>query len=432
MEGEARSLMAVFERQTLDNGVRLLTAPMPQVPSTACFVFLAAGSRYETAATNGIAHFSEHMFFKGTERRPTARDIGVEIDGIGGEFNAFTGKEYTGYYVKCASEHRQIALDVLTDMLRHSKFADEEIEREKGVIVEEMNMYYDTPRDFIGGVYDDLIYGDQPLGWDILGRKETIRDATRQTFLDYVGRWYRPSRMVVGVAGRIDGDVRAEVERLFGDLEPGDGGEPEPLQPVSANGGPRVLLHTKQSDQAHLVLGVPSHELTHPDRYILQVLATILGGGMSSRLFTEVRERRGLAYYVYGVNHSYTDAGSLYAQAGVDLNRIDEAVTTIAAELRRIVDEPVPEAELSKAKNFAKGRFVLQLENPQGLILFGLRRAVLEGGAAEPDEVLAAIDAVTAEDVQRVAGEVIGAASLNLALVGPFDDPDRFERLLQP
>ena len=422
--------MPVFERTTLDNGLRLLTASMPQVASTTCFVFLAAGSRYETAETNGIAHFAEHMFFKGTERRPTARDIGVEIDGIGGEFNAFTGKEYTGYYVKCASEHQGIALDVLTDMLRHSKFEEEEIEREKGVIIEEMNMYFDTPRDFIGGVYDDLLYGDQPLGWDIIGRKETVRAATRETFFDYIDRWYKPSRMVVGIAGRLDGDVHAEVERLFGDLEPGEAGSRPPLQPLPNGSGPRVNVHTKQSDQAHLVLGVPSRPLDHPDRYILQVLATVLGGGMSSRLFTEVRERRGLAYYVYSVNHSYTDAGSLHAQAGVDINRIDDAVTTIANELKRIVDDVVPAAELDKAKNFAKGRFVLQLENPQGLILFGLRREVLEGHAVEPDEVLAAIDAVTAEDVQRAAQEVLGSNALRLALIGPFDDADRFEKLL--
>jgi predicted Zn-dependent peptidase len=429
MEGATRRLMSVFERQTLDNGLRLLTASMPQVASTTCFVFYAAGSRYETPETNGIAHFSEHMFFKGTEKRPTARDIGIEIDGIGGEFNAFTGKEYTGYYVKCAAEHRTVALDVLSDMLRHSKFEEEEIEREKGVIVEEMNMYFDTPRDFIGGVYDELLYGDQPLGWDIIGRKETVRGATRQTFIDYISHWYKPSRMVVGVAGRLDGDVRAEVERLFGDLEPGEVEGPPDVK-VLANKKARVKVHTKQSDQAHLIVGVPSIPLTHPDRYATQVLATVLGGGMSSRLFTEVRERRGLAYYVYGVNHSYTDAGSLYAQAGVDINRIDEAVTTIADELKRIVADPIPTEELDKAKNFAKGRFVLQLENPQGLLLFGLRREVLEGHVAEPDEVMASIDAVTGDDVQRVADDIIGSHGLNLALIGPFDDADRFEQLL--
>ena len=422
--------MAVFERTTLDNGLRLLTASLPQVASTTVFVFFAAGSRYETAETNGIAHFAEHMFFKGTERRPTARDIGMAIDGIGGEFNAFTGKEYTGYYVRCASEHQGIALDVLTDMLRHSKFEPEEIDREKGVIVEEMNMYFDTPRDYIGGVYDQLLYGDQPLGWDIIGRKETVRAATRDTFLDYLGRWYQPSRMVVGIAGRLDGGTRAEVERLFGDLEPAETPLRPALEPIPDGAGPHIKVHTKQSDQAHLVLGVPSRPLADPDRYVLQVLATVLGGGMSSRLFTEVRERRGLAYYVYAVNSSYTDAGSFHAQAGVDISRIDEAVTTIVDQLKRVVDEEVPADELEKAKNFAKGRFVLQLENPQGLILFGLRREVLEGAAVEPDEVLAAIDAVTAADVQRAAREVVGSNALRLALIGPFDDAERFEPLL--
>jgi predicted Zn-dependent peptidase len=421
--------MAVFERETLPNGLRLLTAPISTSQSVACFVMLAAGSRYETADTNGIAHFAEHMFFKGTERRPTARDIGSEIDGIGGEFNAFTGKEYTGYYVRCAAEHRRLALDVLVDMIRHSKFEPEEIDREKGVIVEEMNMYFDTPRDYIGGVYDSLLYGDQPLGWDIIGRKETVRSATRDTFTDYIGQWYRPERMVVGFGGKIDGDVRADVLELLGDLEAAPTGTAPPVE-VVANGRPRVKLHTKESDQAHLTLGVPSYPLVHPDRYALQVLATVLGTGMSSRLFTEVRERRGLAYYVFAANHSYTDAGSLYSQAGVDISRIDEAVSTIVGELKRIADEAVPSDELEKAKNVAKGRFVLQLESPHAVIMFGLRREVLEGGATEPEEVLSGIEAVTAEDVQRVAQDVIGSRGLNLALIGPFDDAERFEKLL--
>jgi predicted Zn-dependent peptidase len=421
--------MGVYERETLPNGLRLLTAPMPTSQSVACFVMLAAGSRYETPDTNGIAHFAEHMFFKGTERRPTARDIGAEIDGIGGEFNAFTGKEYTGYYVRCAAEHRRLALDVLVDMLRHSKFEPEEIDREKGVIVEEMNMYFDTPRDYIGGVYDSLLYGDQPLGWDIIGRKETVRAATRETFTDYIDRWYKPERMVVGFGGKLDGDLREDVIELLGDLEAAETGEPSPVQ-IAENGGPRVKVHRKDSDQAHLTLGVRSYPLIHPDRYALQILATVLGTGMSSRLFTEVRERRGLAYYVFASNHSYTDAGSLYSQAGVDIERADEAVETIVTELKRIADEPVPEDELEKAKNVAKGRFVLQLESPHALITFGLRREILEGEATEPEEVIASIEAVTVEDVQRVAQDVIGSRGLNLALIGPFDDPERFQKLL--
>ena len=419
--------MSVFQRHTLDNGLRILTANLPYAQSVTCMVMLAAGSRYETRETSGIAHFSEHMFFKGTERRPNARAIAGEIDSIGGEFNAFTSKETTAYYVKCAAEHRDVALDVLVDMLRNSRFDAGEIDREKGVIVEEMNMYFDTPRDYIGGVYEELLYGDQPLGWDIIGRKETVRAATRDTFMDYLGRWYHPERMVVGIAGNIGDDAVERISSLLGDMDASSTGSADAAKP-HANG--RVKVFTKQSDQAHVILGVPSYELDHPDRYALQLLATVLGGGMSSRLFTEVRERRGLAYYVFGVNHSYTDAGSLYSQAGVDINRIDEALTTISGELKGMAAEPVPSDELEKARSFAKGRFVLQLESPQGLIMFGLRKEVLERRAPDPDEVLAGVSAVTAEDVQRVAQDLIAEDRLRLAVIGPFDDPDRFDALI--
>ncbi|HET6944966.1 MAG TPA: pitrilysin family protein [Gaiellaceae bacterium] len=419
--------MSTYERHVLQNGLRVLTANLPEAQSVTCMVMLAAGSRYETPETNGIAHFSEHMFFKGTERRPSARQISGEIDAIGGEFNAFTGKEYTAYYVKCAAEHRDIALDVIVDMLRNSRFEPEEIEREKGVIVEEMNMYFDTPRDYIGGVYEQLLYGDQPLGWDIIGRKETVRGASRETFTSYLDRWYHPSRMVLGIGGKVGDDALSRAQELLGDLPGTATDEPGPVQPHT-NG--RVKVFTKQSDQAHVILGVPSYPLEHPDRYALQLLSTVLGGGMSSRLFTEVRERRGLAYYVFGLNHSYTDAGSLYSQAGVDINRIDEAIGTILAELRKVAAEAVPADELEKSRNFAKGRFVLQLESPQGLILFGMRREVLERRAPDLQEVLDGLNAVTAEDVQRVAQDLVSDEKLRLAVIGPFDDAERFEKAL--
>ena len=230
----------MFQKTTLPNGLRVVTAPMPAAKSVAVMVMLAAGSRYETAETNGIAHFAEHMFFKGTEKRPTAKDISAEVDGIGGEFNAFTSKEYTGYYIKCAAEHRALALDVLADQLLNSKFDAEEVEREKGVIIEELNMYVDTPRDHVDSVYDQLLFGDQPLGWDIIGTKETIRAAGRQTFLDYLDAWYAPRRMVVGAAGAVDGEFAAEVERQFGHLGDRATGSPAPTQ-VSQD-APRVKL----------------------------------------------------------------------------------------------------------------------------------------------------------------------------------------------
>ncbi|MBA2742396.1 MAG: insulinase family protein [Actinobacteria bacterium] len=420
--------MSVFEKTALANGVRVLTAPMPQVNSVACFVMLAAGSRYETPESKGIAHFAEHMFFKGTERRPTARSISTEIDAIGGEFNAFTGKELTGYYVRCATETRDVALDVLTDMLRNSRFDSGEIEKEKGVILEEMNVYLDTPQRYVGSVYDRLLYADQPLGWDILGTRETIEEASRETFTSYLDAWYHPERIVVGIGGRIGDGLGERLEELLGDIAPQETGRP-PRAEVPENGSP-VLLHTKESEQAHLVLGVRGYELSHPKRYAVQLLSVVLGAGMSSRLFTEVRERRGLSYYVHASNASYTDAGTLYTGAGVDVNRIDEAISTIVGELRKIVAKAVPTDELEKARGYAKGRFVLRLESPQAMIQFGLRREVLEGRIEEPDEVLRGLDAVTAEDVQEVARDLLDGKQLYLAVVGPFDDPARFEALL--
>jgi len=421
--------MSVYQRNVLSNGLRVLTAPIDSARSVTCYVMLAAGSRYENAQNRGIAHFAEHMFFKGTERRPTAKDIALEVDGFGGEFNAFTSKEYTGYYIRCAGEQRDQALDVLVDMVRNSKFDAEEIEREKGVIVEEMNMYFDTPRDYVGSVYDEILFGDNPLGWETLGTKETVTAATRDTFTDYLSSWYKPARMVVGVAGMIGDGLMSRLEELLGDIEPGDTGNPAPSA-VERSAEPRVRIRAKDSDQANICLGVPSYPLGHPDRYALQLLGTVLGSGMSSRLFLEVRERRGLAYYVYGLNNSYTDAGTLVSQAGVDLKRADEAVGVIADEFKRLAEEPVPEAEFEKARALAKGRFVLQTESPNGLLLFGLRREVVEGEAIEPDELLANLDSVTVDDVYRVAQDVIGTQGLRLAVIGPFDDPAVFEQRL--
>ncbi|MGI9659713.1 MAG: M16 family metallopeptidase, partial [Gaiellaceae bacterium] len=420
--------MNAFETTTLSNGLRVVTAPMEHAKSVACFIMIAAGSRYEQKSNNGIAHFAEHMFFKGTERRPTARDIAGEIDSIGGEFNAFTGKEYTGYYVKCAAEHRDTALDVLVDMIRNSRFDPEEIEREKGVIVEEMNMYIDTPRDYVDSVYDELLYGDQPLGWDIIGTKDTVRAATRDTFTDYIDQWYRAPRMVAGVGGALGSDLIPMLEDLLGDVP---NGATDARPDVSwSQSGAQVRVHHKDSDQAHIRCGVHSYPLDHPDRYALGMLGTVLGGGMSSRLFTEVRERRGLAYYIFGMNHGYTDTGTLFAQSGVDIARIDEAITTIRAEFNRIADEPVGTDELEKARNYSKGRLVLGLEDPRGMIMFGLRGAVLENEVREPDDVLNALDGVSAEDIQRVAQDLISQDRFNLALIGPFEDAEHFEGVL--
>ena len=419
----------MFERQRLENGLRVLSAPLPHAQSVACFVMLAAGSRYERAENRGVAHFAEHMFFKGTERRPSSRELTTLIDAIGGEFNAFTSKEYTGYYVRCAGAERDTAFDVLLDMLRHSKFDPEEIEREKGVILEEMNMYQDTPRDHIGTVYENLMFGDNPLGWEVLGTKETIKAATRETFTGYLDEWYTPERMVIGISGMVGDELTPMLEELLGEMSPNGNRKPAPAQ-LDRSPGPHVAVHHKDADQAHLILGVPSYPIEHPDRYALQMLSAVLGSGMSSRLFLEVRERRGLAYYVQGMNHSYTDAGSLLAQAGVDIKRIDEAIKVIVEQFARMADEEVGSEELEKSRSMIKGRFVLRTEGPQGLLMYGLNREVLEGETLEPEELLKKIDAVTAEDVQRVAKDLIAQDKLHLAVIGPFEDEEHFARVL--
>jgi predicted Zn-dependent peptidase len=290
-------------------------------------------------------------------------------------------------------------------------------------------MYVDTPRDHVDSVYETLLFGDQPLGWDIIGTKETIKAAGRQTFLDYLDGWYTPRRMVVGAAGAVNGDFLSEVEEKFGHIEDRPSGDMAPAEFVQIE--PRVLLETRDSDQAHLRLGVRGIQTDSPDRYAMQVLTAVLGGGMSSRLFIEVRERLGLAYYVYGYHQSYADTGTLFSQAGVDIERIDKAVATIVAEFGKMASERVPDDELRRCKNYLKGRMVLQLEDPKGLLMFGLRREVLEDRVAEIDEVLDGVEAVTAEDIQRVARQVIVNDGLNFGLVGPFDDEERFRKLLQ-
>jgi predicted Zn-dependent peptidase len=420
--------MTAFERTTLPNGVRVLMAPMSHVESTACYVMLEAGSRYETAETNGVAHFVEHMLFCGTPRRPSVRALAGEVDAIGGLFNAGTNKEWTQYFVKCASDYAPQALDVLADMLRNSLLEQSEVEREKGVIIEEIRAKFDAPRDYVDENLELLMYGDTPLGRFKIGSEATVTSTTRDTLLAFIRSLYAPSRMIVGLAGRVDGDLAGTVESLFGDLDPDAGDHRvEEAGREAANG--RVLLESKPIDQAYLCVGVRAYPASHSDRHAVQLLATVLGGGMSSRLSEELTMRRGLAYTVFAVSHSHTDAGALWAQGGVNVDKVDEAITVMTDELRRLAEEPVPAAELEKARNYAKGRFAFSIETPQGIIGHGLRGEILHGRAREPAEVLAALDAVTADDLHRVAQDLLGGG-FYISLIGPYDDRERFERLV--
>ena len=422
-----------YHLDTLSNGLRVLTIPIPGAQSVTVMILVGAGSRYEDKRINGLSHFLEHMAFKGTEKRPNSLAIASEIDGIGGEFNAFTSKDHTAFYIKAAKKHLPLLVDVLSDMLLHSKFDPAEIEKEKGVIIEEIRMYEDMPMRKIGDLYENLLYGDTRLGRDIAGTEDVIRSITRKDFTDYTGRFYSPKNMVVVVAGGVGEEssknkTKQLIEDKLGQWKGEKVSEFEKYQKKQTK--PGLLVHYKDTQQAHMSIGFHSYALTDPRRYGLHVLTSILGGGMSSRLFIEVRERRGLAYYVRSGNEHYQDVGNFVTQAGVDVKRIDDAIIVILEEYRKIKDVPVKPKELTKAKEYLKGKFILDLEDSQSVAGLFASAELLEKQVRTPDEILAKIEAVTVEEIQEIARDIFREDQLNLAVIGPYKDEKRFRKLL--
>lgn len=420
-----------YQLNTLSNGLKILTIPMTGVESVTVLVMVGVGSRYEEKKINGLSHFLEHMAFKGTRKRPSAFDIASLIDGIGGEFNAFTSKDHTGYYVKAAKKHLSLLIDVLSDMLLHSKFDPIEIEKEKGVIIEEINMYEDIPMRKIGDLYENLLYGDTKLGRDIAGIKEVIKSVKREDFISYMDRFYGPGNTVVAIAGGIPLKVdplKGMVEKYLGGWKSKKVEKSEFFKDNQIK--PALLLTYKDTQQAHLCLGVRSFPLLHPGRYASGVLTNILGGGMSSRLFIEVRERRGLAYYVRANDERYIDVGNFVVQAGVDVARIDDAIGVILDELRKIKNAKIDKKELIKAKENMKGKLILELEDSRSVAALFATSKVIEDKILTPSEIMQKVDSITIEDLQKVAGEIFNKSQLNLAIIGPYKDGERFRKLL--
>lgn len=420
-----------YKKTTLPNGLRILTIPMPSFESATVLVMVSAGSRYENRKNSGISHFLEHMAFKGTNKRPTALEISTLVDGIGGESNAFTGKETTGYYIKSANTHVELSMDVLSDMLTNSLFDKAEIDKERGVINEEINLYEDTPVRKIGDVYERLLYGDTPMGWDISGSKNVISSVQREDFVSYMGSLYSATNMTVVVAGGINSEkVEEQVAKYFGHMNSFDTLRYEKVHVDQKK--PRVIIKQKKTEQVHLALGVPTVPLSSEERYPLSVLSAILGGGMSSRLFHEVREKRGLAYYVRSSSDHYQDAGTLVSTAGIDPKRVEEAVEVVLAEYETISNDKnqISKSELTKAKEFLKGHLVLELEDSRSVAVYYAAQELLERKIENPDEVLAKIDSITGEDVEKVARKYLVRKNLNLAVIGNFEDGQRFEKLL--
>lgn len=414
---------------TLANGLKVVLSPIEGTKSCTVLCLVGAGSRYETKDINGISHFLEHMFFKGGERYKNAAEVASAVDGIGGDFNAFTGKEYAGYYVKCASHKKEVAFDVIGDMMLNATFDENEIEKERGVILEEYNMYQDTPMYQVGWDFEALLFGDQPMGWDQIGTKELIKGVTRQQFQDYKNSLYTPDNAVISISGHFDEEEVMDLANKYFNFDDVKRGR-EFATYKKPEAGSKVISQYKKTEQGHIIIGVEGVPAKSEDEYTEKILSVILGGNMSSRMFMNVREAKGLSYYIRTTTDDYTDVGSISTAAGVDLNRVDLAIKAIIEEYKKIMESPVSDEELVKAKEFMKGKIILRLEDSEEYAHLMGKQVLLYPEINSVDEILKKIDAVTPDDIQRLSKELFAEENLRLAMIGPFDDNKHFEGLL--
>jgi predicted Zn-dependent peptidase len=407
-----------YQKYTLRNGLRIVLAPMRDTETATVIVIAGVGSRYENEKENGLAHFLEHMFFKGTKKRPNTIDISRELDAIGAEYNAYTSKDHTAYFAKVEAHHLDTALDVVSDLFLNAKLEPEEIERERGTILQEINMYEDMPSRRVAEHFEKLLYGAHPLGTEILGPKKNIQSFQRKDFIKYLNRGYTAQNVVVGIAGKINPkEAKKAIEKHFARIR--DGKKPVFKKIKEEQAKPQVFIKHKKTDQTHFVLGVRGYDMFHKDRFALSLLATILGGGMSSRLFTEVRERRGLAYSVHTGVDTYYDAGYLATQCGVEHQNLEKTMDVILSEYKKIATELVDKKELQKAKDYIKGHFALGMEGSDEVVGYLVTQEVLRHKITIPREYNKMIDRVTAADIQRVAQDIFKNEKLNMAIIGP-------------
>lgn len=414
----------------LESGLRLVVVPMESTRTATVLVMVSTGSKYETKEINGISHFLEHMMFKGTKKRPGKLDISMELDGIGAEYNAFTGKEYTGYYAKASVKKIDIVMDVIFDIYLNSKLNEEEINTERGVIIEELNMYRDMPQRYVSDLFERLLYGDQPAGWDIGGDKETILKLKRHEFVDYFNTHYIASKTVVAIAGNIDPEViKNKVETYFKDIRQDKDFSKSAV--VEKQDSPQILLHNKKTDQTHFILGVRAYDKFNEKKYPLGIMSVVLGGGMSSRLFSEVRDKRGLAYYIGAGGESYTDSGFFMVKAGVNNQKTKEALEVVVEELRKVKKEGITPKELQRAKDQIEGSVALGLEHSDSIAETYAESLIFHNKILTPEEELDKMKKVTLGQVLEVASEIFDNKRLNLSLIGPFEKEEEFRKLLR-
>jgi len=418
----------MFDRTVLPNGLRIVSSSLPHTRSVSISIFIGAGSRYESDDIAGVSHFLEHMLFKGTQRRPTAREISEEIEGIGGVMNAGTDKELTVYWAKVGDHRFAATLDILADSLINSLLDPLELEKEREVILEELAMTEDSPADIVNIMIDDVVWPEQPLGRDTGGTPDSVRATRRDAVVRYMEQLYVPQNTVVAVAGNVThAEVVARATEYLGDWRAQPFGTWYPAE--IPNDTPRLRLRSKKTEQAHFCLATPGLSAVHPDRYVLDVLNAVLGEGMSSRLFLEIREKRSLCYDVHSYVNHYLDTGSTVVNAGVDPRKLDEALKATIEELLKMTDR-VPDKELVKAKEFIKGRLQLRMEDTRAVASWLGGQELLRGEILTVDEVLRIVDGVSSESLQRVATELWRPAAFRLAVVGPFRSETRFQKLL--
>ncbi len=419
----------MYQKTTLDNGLRIVTANMPHTHAVCIGIYIGTGSRYEAEQEAGISHFIEHLLFRGTEKRPTPKQISETIEGVGGILNGGTDKELTVYWSKVAQPHFPLALDVLADILLHSKFDPEDIAKERQIIIEEINMTKDSPAQQVDILIDELLWPDHPLGRDVAGTKKSVNAITRDVMFDYLAHRYLPDNTVITIAGNIQHQEMVDaVSQTLGHWA-----NPEPCSEYSAyteQRNPRLRVETRDTEQVHLCLALPGLSLFHPKRFTLDLLNVILGAGMSSRLFTEIRDRLGLAYQIHSYVDHLLDSGSVTIYAGVETKNLRVAITAILEQLSQL-KESVPESELTKAKELSKGRLLLRMEDSRNVASWMGGQEILTGNILSVDEITSIIDAITVEELKQIARELLVGSQLRMAVVGPVTNDDSLDELLK-
>ncbi len=418
-----------YKETTLRNGLRIVTVPMAETQTATVVIMVGVGSRYEQEKEAGLSHFIEHMLFKGTKKRPTPLMISEALDVIGGEFNAFTGKDKTGYYAKADAKHILTILDIVSDMYLNSEIKASEIKKEKGTILQELSMYEDMPMRNINDVFEKLLYQKNNLGREIIGSKKTIQSFRRKDFLAYKQQFYVANDTVVCVAGKInEAQIIKQIKKYFTVLKKGT--KSEIIRVEEKQKQPQIKIKFKKTEQTHLMLGVRAYDWNNKNRYALALLATILGGNMSSRLFMAVRERQGLAYYVKTGVETFEDCGYLATNAGVKHQNLKLTIRTILKEYAKITQRKVSEKELKKAKSFLKGKAVMSMEASDEVAMFFIEQKIAKKKIMTLEEKLNLIDQVTAEDVLKVARDIFQKAKLNLTVIGPHKEAQKIKNLL--